>query len=191
MLTQRELMALSAKEAGEGAVRYARDTSTLFISADGEWLPFTFPEPEPAVLASFMVNKNNVDQTGVPQGTETLVTWSNEVYDNDNYFDTTTSLWSPPAGLVILSGKVQIESGLNIGDIIRVRIFKNAAVLMSMNNVYSSSTVNIDANFIGQDFCDGDDTYGISVNVGSGAGSDKVIQGATGATFLQGILLSA
>lgn len=177
---------------GEGAVRYVPETASLWYSTGSGWIEVgSGGGGGGGILASFMVNKGGTNQTTIPQGTATLITWSTAVYDNGGYFDLTNDKWVPPAGLALFTGKLQVVTGSTIGDKLRLQLYKNGVLYITMNIVYAAAANDNDIIFAMQDFANGTDEYQIYVNLGNGAGADKTVHGGTSITFWQGVLFDA
>lgn len=110
---------LSADTASPGANR-AYGTSPSGVRA---WIDHTMP--------SFRAHKGGTNQDGVVAASGVLVTMSNEDWDTNYNFNTTTSRFTPTvSGDYLLTGAV-VASGMSAGTRGRLEIWKNAVVLLA------------------------------------------------------------
>lgn len=174
--------AIAAGDWASGALLllYYSSTASAFIAAN--------VSPRMGQRASFSVNKNSSNQTGIATNTDTLLTWGTEVYDNGSFF--ASSLWTPPAGLVAISaGAYSTSANIDTGDDITISLYKNAASYKVGNkskSVAASTTISSLGTW--QDSANGTDTYGIWVNIGSSSGN-KTVDGNTTRTWFMGSAL--
>lgn len=135
---------------------------------------------------SFRANKNNVDQTAIATATTTKLTFTTEVFDTGNYYDSTNSKWTPPAGSVLLNASVWYSAGAVVGSSAQIQIYKNGAQLGSATQIAGSvSEVIPEATII--DTANGTDYYEIYAYA-AGAGN-KTASGTVGLTWFCGTCL--
>ncbi len=80
---------------------------------------------------SFSVHKNGTDQTGIAADTDTLITFSTELFDTNNDF-ASNRLTPTVAGKYLLTGSWRIGNAgpaIDDGDPAKVMIFKNGSEL--------------------------------------------------------------
>ncbi len=139
-------------------------------------------------MAAFRAGKN-ASQTGIVSGTNTKVIWETEAFDIGGYF--ASSIWTPPAGLVIISAGICIGSTNIAATELSVFIYKNGAVATRSGMSVSAAEGGKPSVQL-YDIADGDDTYEVygllatSTSTGTFTGTG---QGAP-ANYFQGICFS-
>lgn len=126
------------------------------------------------VPTGFRANKT-ADQTGIASVTPTKLTFPSENYDQGSYYDTATSRWTPPAGLIHIDASVRIASGLTTATAIFVYLYKNGAEIRRTTSVTNGASGGHQASF--DDVCNGTDYYELFFS-GTTA-STIVIEGVT------------
>lgn len=100
----------------------------------------TGPTGAPPGFVGFSAYKA-ADQTGVPVGTETKVTFTTEEFDVGSSYDAPNSKWTPPAGKVSMSATVTFAS-TNLADQADVyfQFYKNGAAYKAPMQIATSGT---------------------------------------------------
>lgn len=83
---------------------------------------------EPARPA-FHANKNGSNQASVVGGTYTKCTATTELYDILGFYDAGNSKWTPPAGRIIIGGKIYITGTTAAGNYSYAVIYKDGSAL--------------------------------------------------------------
>lgn len=89
----------------------------------------------PSKTASFSADKASGNQ-GFASTTFTKVTFTTEIFDNGNHYDTSLSRWTPPAGVVLVTAGVTLDATFSVNDTWIVAIYKNGTVLKQKNDVF-------------------------------------------------------
>lgn len=130
--------------------------------------------------ASFRAEKSGSQSLG--SATSTKVTFDTEIFDNGAYFDTANSRWTPPSGIVMLGG--QIDLNVTSGTA-TVFLRKNGTNVAEFEAMASGDTYD-KVNFSYLDTCDGDDYYEVFVT--TTAGTQSVTASVTSVTtFFWGV----
>jgi hypothetical protein len=108
--------------------------------------------------ARFLANKNGVNQT-LTDAVATKITFTNEVFDTGSYYNSATSVWTPPAGIILVGANAFINSPSILNNATGlVLLYKNGAEV-------ARSLIASALNFCGPtslgyvDQCTGADTY--------------------------------
>lgn len=133
-----------------------------------------------AVAQGFRAHKNGTDQTGIANSTATKVTFGTEVFDDGSYYDTTNSRFTPPAGIISVSGNVYLTSGVTSGSVGAVYVYKNGSLLTQTPFVGSSAN-SATAAFTVVDDANGTDYYEVWVYAVSA--STSTIDGGSASTY--------
>lgn len=80
--------------------------------------------------ACFHGNKNGTNQTGLASNTPTLITFG-ELYDIGGFFDTVNSKWTPPAGKIVIGGRVYMTGTLSVGNNSWAILYKDGVAVMN------------------------------------------------------------
>lgn len=101
------------------------------------------------------------NQTGVANGTTTVVAYTTEGFDVGGYYDAPNSRWTPPAGPVMLSASCRMSTpNLTDGARINVGILKNGASIGSISLTVNTAGGNPNgAGFSMIDVANGTDYY--------------------------------
>lgn len=148
--------------------------------------PYVLRNAQGAGVASFSANKNGTDQTGVTASTLVKVTFTTEQFDQGSYYDATNSVWTPPAGKVILCLGMHTSGTYAAGSLSYSIIYKNGS---AFKQSASAATVGASASAISAiDAANGTDYYeAYCFNQTTG---DGTILGLTRVTFFMGSWLS-
>jgi hypothetical protein len=73
----------------------------------------------------FSASKNTVDQTGIATGTFTKLTFPTEEWDDGGFYDAPNSKWTPPSGLVHITGGARMTAGVVDQAIMVVTLYKD------------------------------------------------------------------
>ncbi|HEX2842103.1 tail fiber domain-containing protein [Hyphomicrobium sp.] len=156
---------LVCSSAISGSIRYSTTSSTLEYCNSTAW---TSLGPSDTQVVSFKVNKNGTNQT-VTASTWTKLTWSSEVFDTNNNFDTGTSRFTPTVpGKYLVYLTVHCSGG---GDCM-AGIYKNGAtnsfsITNRAANSYAYATTIIEMNGT-TDYLEGW-AYSAGTTIGGGA----------------------
>lgn len=164
-------------------IGYTEDTQTTA----GTWatapsaihlVPFTHP------VISFSAHKNSTNQTGVPTGTFTKITYATELFDNGGLYDAATNYrWTPPPGTLTLTGAIGYSSGVDQASF-SISIRKNGSDFRGARSTASGTDIiNQDATIV--DECNGTDYY--EVFAYHEGGSDRTILGTQLYTYFMGV----
>jgi hypothetical protein len=124
----------------------------------------------------------SADQTGVPSGALTKVTYNTEVFDTDNHYNPSTSVWTPRAGFVDIKAKVNIVAGVVDQATYQIYIFKNGAQLEgAVDYASGNATIQVSVSVIDQ--ANGTDYYEVYVYA-AGAGTKTIDSGASVTSFV-------
>jgi len=196
----------NAREVGFGTYTASGTTLTrnLTKSTTGSLLSLTAaaivtitPAAEDIMKFGFAANKGGTTQTNITSSAAIKVTMTNEAFDIGSFYDAPNSKWTPPAGLVSLSGQMQFIAGTSTaaftqGDILRCMIFKNGALLA--NGIGEAENVNLlgISGFVQVayvDKCNGADYYEFYTLVITAVAGDKQISGVATSTYWSGIVI--
>lgn len=137
--------------------------------------------------AYFHVNKNGTNQTGITNGSvNVLVTFSTEVADTANRFDTGTSRFTPGNGEVwLLTARFGFTTA-NDGQISEIALGRNGAI--HLRGVAGAQGTGASAGDVGTWLVigNGTDYYDIRIALSNSAAT-RDINGATPDTFFQGV----
>ncbi len=138
---------------------------------------------------SFSAHKNAVNQTGIPVGVQTLVTFGAVRWGNEGgHYNVATSEWTPPAGLVQIQAACFMNAGMEDGVQLGAELWKNGALFHAGAVVVCKGAAAGHGVFVSSfDRAAGADIYTIRFR-GIGA-VDKSISGAITHTWLQGAVL--
>lgn len=138
-----------------------------------------------ASKASFSVNKNGTDQTGIASATPTQLTFGTEVWDVGNYF--ASNAWTPPAGKVSFTAQIRIVGTLTAGGDFDLYLYKNGVAYKIFRNVNSTTTENI-GNLVLDDIANGTDVYTLFVQ-GTASSGTITAKGVDTYTWWQGKMI--
>ncbi len=137
--------------------------------------------------ASFRANKNATDQTGILPTTLTKITFTTEVWDTGSYYDAANSKWTPPAGIVLVSGMILYSAGTVDQSQTGIVLYKNGAEFGDNFQTPSGSGSLSSQQVTMVDIANGTDYYEIYAYA-AGAGN-KTVAGAVTNTWFQGSML--
>src|SRR4249920_989060 len=142
------------------------------------------PIPPPPVLqpVGFSAHKNGADQLSVPSNLLTKVTCGTELYDAGGHYDTALSRWTPPQGMVNISGGLYVSTGLVLSSNLNINIFKNGTQFKQATN--SAAGLDAGVSITIDDTANGTDFYELFV-LGS-AGTTFVVNGGVTLTWFMG-----
>lgn len=113
-----------------------------------------------AVKGAFRANKNAVDQTGLVSATPTKITFTTEAVDTGSYYDTTTSVYTPPAGPISIAAGLVYNTDVVLNSAVLCMIYKNGTEIARGN--YRTVVVNVGTAYCSvHDEANGTDTYEI------------------------------
>lgn len=134
--------------------------------------------------AAFSANKNGTNQTGIAASTFTKLTFGTKAFDNGAAFDNTTNhRWTPPAGRVRMSATAQMSTGVVVGSVYAIALYKNSSLWKS-NSIYATVAGDVYLSVTALDNANGTDFYEVFV-LGAGAGTKDIV-GNANATWFDG-----
>lgn len=139
-------------------------------------------------VPAFSVHKNGVDQTGVVTGTNTLLTWSTELYDVGSFF--AANAWVPPAGKVTMSAAGIAIPGVGTmaaGGSFLTGFMKNGVVYRYGFSIQGSGAAGMVCTM--DDIANGTDSYQAFLQMTLSAGTGTV-SGVIGSTWFTGHWIS-
>ena len=120
-------------------------------------------------FVAFAAGKGGTTQSGITPGTDTLVTFATEEYDEGGHYDASISRWTPPAGKVQTSMGVWIGTGLDSDALVMLQLFKNG-VVMRQTLLSAGGSGKAGLQLSTEDTCDGTDYYEVFFYASGGAG---------------------
>ena len=135
-----------------------------------------------ATPTGFRASKGGTNQTGITAAVNTKVTFPTEEYDHGGFYDPILSRWTPPAGIVHITGEIYYSSGPTAGSGMYLLVYKNGALLKRGSTVsaYAVDGVNVDVD----DMANGTDYYELFTIYN--AGSAAAISGIADFTYFCG-----
>ena len=150
---------------------------------------FVTPLTRAGTRGGFSANKNSVDQTGVANSTWTKVTLGTEGYDVGAYYDNAQSRWTPPAGLVDITARLQATTNMLATTTLFLGIYKNGALFRALPCL-PQAAANANAIINIKDQANGTDFYELYVNpVGTSGSAAATVAGDTATTWWCGTWL--
>jgi hypothetical protein len=144
------------------------------------------PSP-PSSIASFVADKNNVDQS-ISSSSYESVTWPHIISNVGGYFASDT--WTPPAGKIILTAVMQTAANYSTGDSTQAAFFtKNGIFFWTQQATfyYSSGGFRYRSEQLSMiDQCNGTDFYSILLY---NTGASVTLFGTTYLTRFSGSML--
>ena len=110
-------------------VSYSDTTSSapnLYIGSDGHVQRSTSSGSSGGGVG-FSAHKNGTNQSGIPSGAFTKVTFPTAQFDTSGYWDTSTSQFQPPAGALFTLTIQLYVTGVTAGANLIALIYKNGA----------------------------------------------------------------
>jgi hypothetical protein len=144
-----------------------------------------------AARPAFSANKNGTNQT-ISANSITQVTFGTESFDVGSHYDTSTSKWTPPAGVVLLSALIYFDGtdSASGGDNYHVYLYKNGSAFLNSYVIESlADNVNSLVSSTWIDIAGGSDTYEIRVRMGRGGAGNQVVGGDAQSTVFMGAML--
>lgn len=130
----------------------------------------------------FSAHKNAVAQTGIVSNVPTKLTFGTELYDLGSYYDTATSRWTPPAGIVHIDAGLYFTSGLVASSNASISVYKNGVQYKQRTEAMPTADGGIGISI--NDNASGTDYYEIFA-LGS-SGSTITVNGGITLTFFMG-----
>ena len=153
-----------ASETEAGIVELATFTETREGTLDERAVPPSALGAFAAFRATKVAATQNVANTTV-----TVITYENEVFDVGAYYDTATSRWTPPAGVVaLMAGFRFTNASLVDGARYSLGFLKNGASIFQETALIDGTAQPQGMSTMFFDECDGDDTYEVYVQQLSG-----------------------
>ena len=134
--------------------------------------------------AAFSAHKGGAVQAGLVSGVGTQITFGLELYDIGGFYNTGTSLWTPPAGRVSLSAGFIMDGSAAYGHYTYIAIMKNGVTHKLLYNGVMASLYGVSAISL-QDVANGTDTYGVIGAMTLAAGTASV-RGSAHETWFTG-----
>jgi hypothetical protein len=142
-----------------------------------------------AAPIGFVANLS-ANQTGIASATSTVIAWDTAPLDVGGHFDTANHRWQPPAGLVLMSAQIRIQSGLiNAGTLGFIQLRKNGVVIRNAQVVEPVNNSQMVIGITVVDQANGTDAYDTCVFTTTTSGTYDVAGAATAAYF-QGCVLN-
>jgi hypothetical protein len=111
------------------------------------------------------------NQTGIPNSINTKVSFTTEVFDINNKYDSTNSRWTPVAGTVVIGAGLLFLSGIRNNTFPQVMIFKNGGCIAQSGAQTSTDTSIAPITIV--DYANGTDYYECYANASS-AGTSTI-----------------
>lgn len=135
----------------------------------------------------FRANRNGVDLTGIAPSTFTKIPLTTEAFDVGGNYDTSTSRWTPPAGLLMIGAQAYLSGGLVDQQQINLALYKKGSFLANLDIKVTYATNPSAVRGVIVDQCDGTDYYELYFWA-NGAGN-KTVAGNAGNTYFFGATL--
>jgi len=150
------------------------------------------PNPPPSSVASFYAYNPGIGQS-LGNGTLTLAAVDTEIWDTGNFFNTSTHLWTPPAGKVLMRAQASytLLVGVNLSANSEAEFFvgisKNGSITNSsyqyLNVGTTGPTVGLNSELVTLDNPNGTDTYGAYIR------ADGITANVRVTTLFQGTMI--
>jgi hypothetical protein len=126
---------------------------------------------------AFHAHKNGTDQVSITSGAFVKVTFGTEDWDIGSFYDTATSVWTPPAGTHRVSAAVTFTATNGVdNESLHCAIYKNGTIYRQNRTTRGGAGGVVTASVAALVGADGDDTFEVYARK-SGAG-DGEIEGA-------------
>jgi hypothetical protein len=136
----------------------------------------------------FSAHKNGTSQTGVSNATDTKITFDTEIYDVGSCYDTATSRWTPPAGMVMLNAVIASATVMQTtGNYFYLTIYKNGSPFKFDTGPKSKGDDGVSITVLDQ--ANGTDYYEVYAYGVANSGGTWNVAGGAGGTFFQGVHL--
>lgn len=167
-------------DSGNLYIRYNDGNSSQWVSA----IPSLNVPPPKYGFSAY----RTVDQSGIPNGVNTQILWTNTSLNEGGFFNTSLSRWTPPAGKCLITAQLYCSSGLALGAQLILMLYKNGAPVKQGLSFATGAAASVPCTFI--DNCNGTDYYEVYVFLVTSTTGNIYCGDATGAyTYFLGTTL--
>jgi hypothetical protein len=144
---------------------------------------FALLTPSSLARPAFMANKGGTNQTGIAPSVSTQVTFGREVFDRGGYYNPSSSVWKPPAGIYCIFAEIGISAGIVDQNVLAAIIVKNGTGI-AQTSVTPSGTTSMSVAVTALVEANGSDEFSVKIYP-TGTG-EKTISGTTVLSYFGG-----